>query len=95
MELLSHKARQASLNSAGVYVRHRPETTLLYQVVQEYWPEFEAEFASHPAVMGKVLGIVYRTIATHLTHKAGFTTTTAKPGAVTLQDHRYPRSDCH
>jgi hypothetical protein len=41
-------------------------------------------FASHPAVMGKVLDIIYRTIATHLTHKAGFTTTTAKPGAVTL-----------
>jgi hypothetical protein len=41
-------------------------------------------FASHPAVMGRVLGIIYRTIATHLTHKAGFTTTTAKPGAVTL-----------
>jgi hypothetical protein len=41
-------------------------------------------FSSHPAVMGKVLGIIYRTIATHLTHIAGFTTTTAKPGAVTL-----------
>ncbi len=26
-----------------------------------------------PAVMGKVLGIVYRTIATHLTRKAGYT----------------------
>ena len=24
-----------------------PETTLLYQVVQEYWPEFQAELASH------------------------------------------------
>jgi len=30
------------------------------------------------------LGIVYRAIATHLTHKAGFTVTTAKSGAVTL-----------
>lgn len=29
-------------------------------------------FASKLAVMGKVLGIVYRVIATHLTHKAGF-----------------------
>jgi len=37
----------AKPNSAGVYVRHRPETTLLYQVVQEYWPEFQAELASH------------------------------------------------
>ena len=41
-------------------------------------------FASQPAVMGKVLGIIYRTIATHLAHKAGFTATAAKPGAVTL-----------
>ena len=39
-----HKARS---NSAAVYVRHRPETTLLYQVVQEYWPEFQAELANH------------------------------------------------
>ena len=41
-------------------------------------------FARQPAVMGKVLGIVYRTIATHLTHKAGYTKATAKTGAVTL-----------
>ena len=34
-------------NSAATYVRHRPETTLLYQVVQEYWPEFQAELASY------------------------------------------------
>ena len=34
--------------------------------------------------MSKVLGIVYRSIATHLAHKAGFTVTTAKSGAVTL-----------
>ena len=26
-------------------------------------------FASQPAIMGKVLGIVYRTIATHMTQK--------------------------
>ena len=34
--------------------------------------------------MGKVLGIVYRVIATHLTKKAGFTCKTARTGAVTL-----------
>ncbi len=28
-------------------MRHRPETTLLYQLVREYWPEFQAELASH------------------------------------------------
>jgi hypothetical protein len=34
--------------------------------------------------MGKVLGIVYRTIATHLTKKADFTKATSQTGAVTL-----------
>jgi hypothetical protein len=158
------------------YRRHRPETTLLYQVIREYWPEFQAElasqgkflptyitrefdeylkcgrlehgflrvrceachseklvafsckrrgfcpscgarrmadsaallvdevlphqpmrqwvlsvpfplrflFAAQPAVMGKVLGIVYRAIATHLRRKAGYTKATAQTGAVTL-----------
>ena len=176
MGLPSHQDHKARSNSAAVYVRHRPETTLLYQIIQEYWPEFQAELASHgkhlpayvikefdeylkcgrleygflrvrceschdeklvafsckkrgfcpscgarrmadsaallvdevlphqsmrqwvlsvpfplrflfaskPAVMSKVLGIIYRTIATHLAHKAGFTVTTAKSGAVTL-----------
>jgi hypothetical protein len=41
-------------------------------------------FASQPAIMGKVLGIVYRTIATHMTRKAGYTKATAQTGAVTL-----------
>jgi hypothetical protein len=43
-------------------------------------------FASRPELMRKVLGIVYRAIATHLTNKAGFTRKTAQTqtGAVTL-----------
>ena len=41
-------------------------------------------FASRPAVMGRVLGIVYRCIATHLIKKAGFSHKTAQTGAVTL-----------
>ena len=149
---------------APPYVRHRPERTLLYQIVDEYYPAFKAHlaaqgnalpghveqefeeylkcgrlehgflrvccdtchaehlvafsckkrgfcpscgarrmgesaallvdevfpeqpvrqwvlsvpfplrflFASHPEVMGRVLGIVYRCIATHLIKKAGF-----------------------
>ena len=176
MGLHSHQARQEQSNSPAVYVRHRPETTLLYQIVHEYWPEFQAELASHgktlptyvtkefaeylkcgrlehgflrvrceschderlvafsckkrgfcpscgarrmadsaallvdevlphqpmrqwvlsvpfplrflfarnPQVMSRVLGVVYRTIATHLTHKAGFTKPMAQTGAVTL-----------
>ena len=47
MGLLSHNARQAPSNATAAYVRHRPETTLLYQIIQEYWPEFQAELASH------------------------------------------------
>jgi hypothetical protein len=41
-------------------------------------------FASRPAIMGQVLGIVYRVIATHLIKKAGFTRKVAQTGAVTL-----------
>jgi len=41
-------------------------------------------FASRPVVMGGVLGIVYRVIATHLIKKAGLTKKTARTGAVTL-----------
>ena len=169
--------REASSGvGAPVYVRHRPERTLLYQLVQEYYPAFKAHlaaqgralpghveqafedylkcgrleegflrvrceachaehlvafscrrrgfcpscgarrmaesaallveevfpeqpvrqwvlsvpyplrylFASRPAIMGQVLGIVYRCIATHLTRKAGFSHKTAYTGAVTL-----------
>jgi len=41
-------------------------------------------FACRPVVMGQVLRIVYRVIATHLIKKAGCTHTTARTGAVTL-----------
>ncbi len=41
-------------------------------------------FASRPDIMGQVLGIVYRCIATHLIKKAGFSRKRAQTGAVTL-----------
>ena len=41
-------------------------------------------FAAHPQAMGKVLGIVYRAIATHLSHKAGLRCKDGATGAVTL-----------
>jgi ribosomal protein S27E len=41
-------------------------------------------FASYPELMGKALGIVYRTIATWLIHQAGFTHPAARTGAVTF-----------
>ena len=47
MGLPSHQVCQVQPNLRAVYIRHRPETTLLYQIVREYWPEFQAELASH------------------------------------------------
>jgi hypothetical protein len=41
-------------------------------------------FAAHPQAMGKVLGIVYRAISTHLIHKAGLQQNDGSTGAVTL-----------
>ena len=41
-------------------------------------------FASRPEIMGQVLGIVYRCIATHLIKQAGFSRKSACAGAVTL-----------
>lgn len=41
-------------------------------------------FASRPEIMGRVLGTVYRVIATHLVKKAGHSHQTARTGAVTL-----------
>ena len=41
-------------------------------------------FASYHDLMGRVLGIVYRALATHIIHKTGFTQSTAHTGAVTL-----------
>jgi len=41
-------------------------------------------FASNPRVMTRELGIVYRSIATHMAHKACFAKPMAQTGAVTL-----------
>ena len=41
-------------------------------------------FAAHPQAMGKVMGIVYRAISTHLIHKAGLQLSGGATGAVTL-----------
>jgi hypothetical protein len=37
-------------------------------------------FASYPHIMGKVLGIVYRTLATHITKKQAITNRRRKRG---------------
>ena len=36
---------------ASVYTRHRPERTLLYQLVQEYYPAFKAHLAAEGMVL--------------------------------------------
>ena len=174
--LLAGKDASAGAARAGEYARHRPEQTLLYQLVEQYYPafvehlaarertlpvhvqrEFEAYlkcgrlehgflrvrcadchaerlvafsckrrgfcascgarrmaegaallvdevlprepmrqwvlsvpfalrylFATHPAVMGQVMGIVYRAISSHLIKAAGYHKSTAQTGAVTL-----------
>ena len=39
--------REASLGEgAPQYARHRPERTLLYQLIDEYYPAFEAQWVS-------------------------------------------------
>ena len=44
--------REASSGvGAPVYTRHRPERTLLYQIVKEYYPDFVA----HLATQGRAL----------------------------------------
>jgi len=40
--------------------------------------------ASHPALIGRVLGIVYRVIAARLTKPAAYTQQSARTGEVTL-----------
>src|SRR6056297_1366106 len=41
-------------------------------------------FAAHPQAMGKVLGIVYRAVSTHLIHKAGLSLQDGATGAIPL-----------
>ncbi len=45
---------------------------------------FAVPIAAHPQAMGKILGIVYRAISTHLIHKAGYQLKDGATGAVTL-----------
>ena len=44
--------REASRSErAYQYERHRPEQTLLYQLIEEYYPAFEAQWASEGRVL--------------------------------------------
>jgi hypothetical protein len=44
--------REASQDAGRVlYERHRPERTLLYQLVEEYYPGFEVQWAAEGRVL--------------------------------------------
>ena len=96
--------REASLDvGALVYERHRPEQTLLYQIIDQHYPDFlsamqaqgrplpgyvQDEFEAflqcsrlEYGLMGRVLGIVYRALATHIIHKAELTKSAAHTGS--------------
>jgi len=71
-------------NRTTGFPRHvRPHQPMRQWVLSVPFP-LRFLFAGNPKVMTRVLAIVYRTIATHLAHKAGFTKPSAKTGAVTL-----------
>ena len=59
-------AETAALLSDEVF----PDVPLRQWVISFPFP-LRYLFAAHPQAMGKVLGIVYRAISTHLIHKAG------------------------
>ena len=46
MEPLPAGREARSGGGAPPYVRHRPERTLLYQIVEEYYPAFKAHLAA-------------------------------------------------
>ncbi|GMQ83874.1 MAG: hypothetical protein BMS9Abin06_0618 [Gammaproteobacteria bacterium] len=82
--MLQGAGKEASpCDGAPHYKRHRPHQPIRQWVLSVPIP-LRFLFASCPAIMGKVLGIVYRTIATQLIHEAGHTQATARTGAVTL-----------
>ena len=76
-------ARRMADSAALLVDEVLPEVPLRQWVLSFPFP-LRFLFASRPAVMGQVLGIVYRAIATHLIKKASDTKTTAQTGAVTL-----------
>ena len=44
--LLAGKDASAGVARAGDYARHRPELTLLYQLVEQYYPAFVTHLAA-------------------------------------------------
>ena len=76
-------ARRMAESAALLVDEVLPETPMRQWVLSFPFP-LRFLFASRPEIMGRVLGIVYRVLSTHLIRKAGYTTSTAHTGAVTL-----------
>ena len=79
----SYGARRMAENAVLLMDEVFPEQPMRQRVLSVPYP-LRFLFASHPAVMGRLLGIVYRCIATHLIRKAGLSCKAAQTGAVTL-----------
>ncbi len=76
-------ARRMSESAALLVDEVFPQRPVRHWVLSVPFP-LRFLFANHPAIMGQVLRIVYRAIATYLCHKAGFNRLEARTGAVTL-----------
>tara|TARA_R110000772_G_scaffold229145_1_gene339971 strand:+ start:334 stop:1497 length:1164 start_codon:yes stop_codon:yes gene_type:complete len=76
-------ARRTAESAALLVDEVLPERSMRQWVLSFPFP-LRFLFASRPEIMGRVLGIVYRVIATHLVKKEGYTHQAAKTGAVTL-----------
>ena len=76
-------ARRMAESAALLVDEVLPEQAMRQWVLSFPYP-LRFLFASRPEIMGRVLGIVHRVIATHLVRKAGYTHNRARTGAVTL-----------
>ena len=76
-------ARRMAESSALLVDEVFPEQPVRQWVLSFPYP-LRFLLATRPEVMGRVLGIVYRVIATYLIKQAGYTQQTARTGAVTL-----------
>ena len=73
-------ARRMAESAALLVVEVLPEQPMR-QWVLSFPFQLRFLFAGRPEIMGRVLGIVYRVIATHLVRKADYTHNTARTGA--------------
>lgn len=79
-------ARRMAENAAWLVDAVLPHRPIRQWVLSFLYP-LRFLFATRPAILGQVLGIVYRVIAAHLIRQAGQTHRTARTGAITQIQH--------